>query len=181
MKAGPVPGTMPGLRESAAWPAPPLAPARPLRPAIIATTKVRQVTTPPQLIVITEHHGRRSVLRVLGELDLCTAVDLRCAVSAALEQHDPQSLTMDLSALTFADCAGLSVLVWARNCLAERGHELVITGSQPLVRRLLTLTGIDTYLRLSAPDGEATRRVAGPPPARADEGASEGASEAAAL
>jgi len=107
----------------------------------------------PQFTVITEQHGLRSVLKLRGELDLCSADDLRRAVGTVLQQHDPQSLTMDLSALTFADCAGLSVLVWTRNCLAERGHELVITGSQPLVRRLLALTGLATYLGLSAPDG----------------------------
>jgi anti-anti-sigma factor len=109
----------------------------------------------PQLTIITEHHGRRSVLKLSGELDLCSSGDLRRTVDTVLEQHDPQGLTMDLSALTFADCAGLSVLVWARNCLAERGHELVITGSQPIVRRLLALTGLATYLGLTAASGEA--------------------------
>lgn len=104
----------------------------------------------PQLTIITEHHGRRSVLKLLGELDLFSADDLRRAVGNVLDNHDPQRLTMDLSALTFADCAGLSVLVWTRNRLAERGHELVITGSQPLVRRLLALTGLATYLGLTA-------------------------------
>lgn len=103
----------------------------------------------PQLTVITEHHGRRSVLKLLGELDVGSADCLRRAVGTALEQHDPQTLTIDVSALTFADCAGLSVLVWTRQCLAERGHELVVTGSQPLVRRLFTLTGLGRYLHLS--------------------------------
>ena len=112
----------------------------------------------PQFTIITEHHGRRSVLKLLGELDVCSADYLRRAVGAVLEQHDPQSLTMDLSALTFTDCAGLSVLVWARKCLAERGHEFVITGSQPPVRRMLALTGLATYLGLSAPDDVADAR-----------------------
>jgi anti-sigma B factor antagonist len=107
----------------------------------------------PQLTIICEHHARRSVLKLLGELDLCSADDLRRAVGAVLEQHDPQRLTIDLSALAFADCAGLSVLVWARHRLAERGHELVITDSQPIVGRLLALTGLATYLGLSAADG----------------------------
>src|SRR5215472_2576846 len=48
----------------------------------------------------------------------------------------------------FRGLRGESVLVWTRNCLAERGHQLVITGSQPLVRRLLALTGLVTYLGL---------------------------------
>jgi anti-anti-sigma factor len=129
----------------------------------------------PLLTIISEHHGRRSVLRLLGELDLCSADDLHRAVGTLLEQHDPRSLTMDLSALTFADCAGLSVLVWARNCLAERGHELVITGSQPIVRRLLALTGLAAYLGLSTANGQAPRIVVDPPASRAGEGAPEAA------
>ena len=103
-----------------------------------------------QLTIITEHHTRRSVLKLLGELDLCSSGDLRRAVGTLLEQHDPQSLTIDLSGLTFVDCAGLSALVWTRKCLAEQGHKLVITGSQPLVRRLLALTGLAMYLGFSA-------------------------------
>ena len=93
------------------------------------------------------------MLKLLGELDVCSADYLRRAVGTVLEQHDPQSLTMDLSALTFTDCAGLSVLVWTRNRLAERGHELAITGSQPPVRRLVALTGLAAYLGLSGADG----------------------------
>ena len=129
----------------------------------------------PQLTIITEYHGRRAVLKLLGELDLFSADDLRRAVGTVVEQHDPKSLTMDLSALTFADCAGLSVLVWARNCLAERGHELLITGSQPIVGRLLALTGLAAYLGLSAADGGAARPAADPRPGRAGEEAPEGA------
>jgi anti-anti-sigma factor len=129
----------------------------------------------PQLTIITEHHGRRSVLKLAGELDLCSVDDLRKAVETVLEQRDPQSLTMDLSALTFADCAGLSALLWARNRLAERGHALVITDSQPIVRRLLALTGVAMYLGLSTSNGEAARPAVDPPPSRAGEGTPEAA------
>jgi anti-sigma B factor antagonist len=115
----------------------------------------------PQLTVISEHHGRHSVLKLLGELDVCSAGHLRRAIGTVLDQHDPQHLTMDLTALSFTDCAGLSVLVWARRCLAERGHELVITGSRPPVRRLVSLTGLDTYLGLSGPDGPQKPRPPG--------------------
>ena len=115
------------------------------------------------------------MLKLLGELDLCSADDLHRAIGTVLEQHDPESLTIDLSALTFADCAGLAVLLWARNCLAERGHELVTTGSQPIVRRLLGLTGLATYLGLTAADGGAGRLAADPPPSRAGGGGPEAA------
>jgi hypothetical protein len=49
---------------------------------------------------------------------------------------------------------GFRSLVWAHRRLAERGHQLVITGATPTVRRLLHLTGMDSYLHLSSPDAE---------------------------
>jgi anti-sigma B factor antagonist len=105
----------------------------------------------PYLAIVTEHHSQRSVLRLEGELDVSNRDRLRLAIGRALERRPP-TLVVDLSALSFTDCAGLSVLVWAHQCLAGRGHELIITGGKPIVRRLLHLTGLDTHLHLSAPD-----------------------------
>ncbi len=95
------------------------------------------------------------MLRLQGELDACGEARLRWAICAVVSDHPRPILEMDLSALTFADCAGLSVMVWAHKRLAEQGHELVITGARPLIRRLLRLTGLDEYLHLcpSEPDG----------------------------
>lgn len=101
------------------------------------------------LAIITEHHGQRSVLRLQGELDAASQDHLRCAIRIVLDHHGPQVLVLDLSALGFADCAGLSAMIWAHKHLARRGHELVLTGIQPLIRRLLDLTALNTYLHLS--------------------------------
>jgi anti-anti-sigma factor len=103
------------------------------------------------LAIVTEHHGQRSVLRLRGELDASNRDHLRSAISSALENHPPL-LLVDLSGLGFMDCAGLSVLVWAHKHLAGCGHQLVITGAEPVVQRLLHLTGLDMYLCLSNPD-----------------------------
>src|ERR1700719_1062079 len=103
------------------------------------------------LTVVTEHHGQRSVLRLLGELAAPTLDRPHSATSSALETHPPL-LVVDLSGLGFIDCAGLSVLVWAHKRLAGCGHRLVITGAKPVVQRLLHLTGLGTYLHLSTPE-----------------------------
>ena len=107
------------------------------------------------LVIVAEHHPQRSVLRLRGELDACGEARLRWAICAVVSDHPRPILEMDLSALTFADCAGLSVMVWAHKHLAEQGHELVITGARPVIRRLLRLTGLDEYLHFcrSEPDG----------------------------
>ena len=71
-------------------------------------------------LIVTEHHGQRSVLRLQGELDVCGADYLRQAIDQALD-HAPKTLVADLSALCFADCAGLSVLAWAHQHPGQAG------------------------------------------------------------
>jgi anti-sigma B factor antagonist len=101
----------------------------------------------PGLAVMIEHQAGRAVLRLQGELDTSSRDFLRRAIHSALERR-PQALLIDLSAVVFADCAGLAVLVWAHQHLAEHGQQLLVTGCQPMVSRLLCLTGLDTYLHL---------------------------------
>ena len=100
------------------------------------------------LAISTECHGQRSVLRLRGELDAANQDLLRCVIRSVLEHHRPRVLTLDVSALGFADCAGLSAVLWAHKRLAGQGHELTLAGVQPLVRRLLNVTGLDTYLHV---------------------------------
>jgi anti-sigma B factor antagonist len=107
------------------------------------------VIASPYLTIVTAHCGQRSVLRLYGEADVTNQDYLRRAISSAMENH-PETLIVDLSALGFVDCGSLAVLVWAHARLAEQGHQLVLTGGQPMVRRLLSLTGLDAYLHLSA-------------------------------
>ena len=102
------------------------------------------------LAIIAECHGHRSVLRLRGELDAANQDQLRCAIRSVVDHHSPRVLVLDLSALAFADCAGLSAVLWAHKRLSGQGRELVLTGIQPLVRRLLDVTGLNTYLRVSA-------------------------------
>jgi anti-anti-sigma factor len=117
---------------------------------VTVPTEARPMNTTTYLTVLAEDDSQRSVLRLLGELDVSNRESLRHAVSGALERHRPV-LVIDLSELTFADCAGLSVLVWAHRTLEERGHTLFVTGTQPIVQRILHLTGADSYLHLSEP------------------------------
>jgi anti-sigma B factor antagonist len=119
--------------------------------AAIPSWKGHMMLASPYLGITTCHIGRRSVLHLQGELDVCTRERLRCAISSAVK-HRPELLAVDLSALRFMDCAGLSVLVWAHQRLAGQQCQLLITGAQPIVQRLIRLTGLDTYLHLSTPE-----------------------------
>lgn len=99
-------------------------------------------------LIVTEHHDQWSLLRLQGELDVCGTNHLRQAIRNALDRA-PKTLVADLSGLGFADCASLSVLAWAHEIQARHGRELIITGCQPIVRRLLSITGFNMYLHVS--------------------------------
>ncbi|MEU8927995.1 STAS domain-containing protein [Kitasatospora sp. NPDC048545] len=85
------------------------------------------------------------VVRAGGEIDLDTAPYLRRALAAALESH--REVVLDLSEVTFMDCAGLSALVRARNQADRCGGRLILRGAGRSVVRLLKLTGL--YRRLA--------------------------------
>jgi anti-anti-sigma factor len=121
-----------------------------LRSCRLTSMKAQMMISSPYLAITTQHHGRRSVLRLQGELDLCSKDYLCRAITSALKRH-PRILVVDLSALEFMDCSGLSVLVWAHKSLAAQQGRLLITGSTPIVRRLMHLTGVDTHLLLGSP------------------------------
>jgi len=117
--------------------------------AAAASRKGHLMPVSPCLTITIHHCGRRSVLRLQGELDAATEERLRCAIGSALDRS-PELLVVDLSELGFMDCSGLAVLVWAHQRLAGQERELLLTGVQPVVQRLIRLTGLDTYLHFSA-------------------------------
>jgi anti-sigma B factor antagonist len=114
------------------------------------------VTISPYLAISTEQRGQQLVLRLQGELDVCNADSLRQVLDGVLERAS-QTLIVDLAGLGFADCAGLSALVAARTRLAAQGHQLILINAQPVVRRLLAVTGLDTVFCLrhsGGPEGD---------------------------
>jgi anti-anti-sigma factor len=87
-----------------------------------------------------ESAGGSSVsLRLLGELDLAGAAELRYALLTA-EQSAVQ-ISVDLTKLEFIDCAALGALDEAAIRVAGRGKRLILFGGSGQVRRVLELTG----------------------------------------
>lgn len=93
------------------------------------------------LAIQAHAHGQGTVLRVSGELDLATAPILRQAAHDLLDLSSGP-VHLDLSRVTFFDCAGLGVLIGLCNtALHTGGIPPRITASRP-VRRLITLAGL---------------------------------------
>ena len=88
--------------------------------------------------VAIEHMDGTVLLRPSGELDLRTALELERVLRRVVGEH--WAVVVDLSDLTFADCAGLRPIRWA---LAQPYLVSVrSTETHPRVRRVLELTGL---------------------------------------
>jgi anti-sigma B factor antagonist len=85
---------------------------------------------------------------VRGEIDLCTAPDLRASIDAALGTRDVRAVVIDLADCTFMDSSGLNVLVAAADAARQRRQAVRITGAHGVVQRVIELTGLDTVLPL---------------------------------
>ena len=80
---------------------------------------------------------------VVGELDLATATVLRDRLLDLLFGQGPAVvLEVDLAGTTFMDCTGLSALIVARNAAVQTGRRMCLTHPQPIVHRVLAVTGL---------------------------------------
>jgi len=74
-----------------------------------------------------------------GELDIATAPAASAACDTAVGDNTTHSLVVDMSGVTFMDCAGLTALSRARERLQGR---LWLRAPSPTVDRILFLTGL---------------------------------------
>jgi anti-anti-sigma factor len=79
---------------------------------------------------------------VVGDVDLATAGTLRDGLLGILSTRRPGSIEINLAKVSFIDCTGLSVLVVTRQAALRAGCQLRITNPQPIVHRVLEVTGL---------------------------------------
>ncbi len=89
--------------------------------------------------------GCHAIVTTPAEIDLINATGLGDQLSAAAS-GSPEVITIDLSATTFCDSAGIRALVRAHERAAASGTELRIALGDSPVRRILQLTGVDQVL-----------------------------------
>jgi len=93
----------------------------------------------PLIIADREQDGCR-VLSIAGDLDLVTAPQLADAVTALVDAG-VRDLVVDAERLDFCDSSGLTAFVRIARQLEPDGR-LAIAGPQPIVRRILEVSGL---------------------------------------
>ncbi|MEU9920193.1 STAS domain-containing protein [Streptomyces griseoluteus] len=95
---------------------------------------------PGQATTLFVSSGNRNRVTVRGELDLVSGDQIRPRLVEALTASSNR-LELDLSGLSFCDCAGLNVLLELRHRALRQGKAVTIQAVSPVVDRLLDLTG----------------------------------------
>jgi anti-sigma B factor antagonist len=90
--------------------------------------------------------GDFHVLELTGDIDVETARTLRAHIVDRFSAPASQVI-VDLSGVGFMDSSGLGALVsgWQ---LAREGGDFRLAGANPIVRRVLSITGMEDVFRL---------------------------------
>ena len=91
--------------------------------------------------------GDRAVLRVDGDIDACTAPQLRERVRD-LAGHGTVHVIADLRGAGFLDSAGLGALVAARRELRGRAGSLMLVAGAGRIAQVLRITGLSDAFAL---------------------------------
>ncbi len=110
-----------------------------------------------QLVVHPHRHGDRTVLGVVGDLDVVGAPELRQRVIETLAGGTTR-LVLDLTGVDFVDSFGLGVVVGALKRVRQHGGDLVVVCPEPRVRRVFELVDLDRILPLVVGLDEVPRR-----------------------
>lgn len=98
-------------------------------------------------VTVTTPDSATIALHVRGDVDMVTA--------PVLAEHVRQqrgtsigTLVIDLAGVTFLGSAGLAVLAEAHVACRDRGVELRVVATSPMVLRPIQVTGLDTLLTI---------------------------------
>jgi anti-sigma B factor antagonist len=89
-----------------------------------------------------EIDGQTTALKLIGDVDLYVAADLRESVAQLIDRGKSR-LVIDLTETTFIDSTTLGILVGAMRRLRTRGGRLTVVCPNPAISRVFEITGLD--------------------------------------
>lgn len=81
-------------------------------------------------------------ISLTGEIDVSTSDHVLGVVLGVLNRHRPGRLDIDLTRVTFMDASGVNALVRLLSHAGDMDCRLVAVGPQPMVERVLRITGV---------------------------------------
>ncbi len=100
------------------------------------------VLKPPFEVEASTSEGGAAVIAVHGEVDIATAADLAQRLAAAVDSG-AQQLVIDLTDVSFIDCAGVRPIASIRGRLPQESCQVVLRRPPPLARKVIELFDLD--------------------------------------
>ncbi len=107
------------------------------------------------LSVDLEVIGNVLCVRLAGELDHHTAIEMKERTSELIEKEAIKHLVLNLSALDFMDSSGIGVILGRYNQIKMHNGEMVVCAVTPTIEKLFEMSGIFKIMRLETSEENA--------------------------
>ena len=92
------------------------------------------------------------VVRIVGEIDHHSAVEMRQGIDAEIFESRPRKLILDLSAVDFMDSSGLGLVLGRYAAVQKVEGELVVLNPSNRVMKILRLAGAERKIKIENVD-----------------------------
>jgi anti-sigma B factor antagonist len=106
--------------------------------------------------------GSGAIVRIEGEIDVCVADRVQQLLLRIMRMHGPR-LLLDLSAVSFIDCAGLRAVMLTLRHAGLHGWSMHLIAASAMTRKMITLTGMEGVLPIRDQDGDSGTCASGEP------------------
>ena len=100
----------------------------------------------------SDFSGGLLVVRILGEIDHHSAVEMRAGIDEEIFETRPEKLILDLSAVDFMDSSGLGLILGRYAAVQKSGGDLVVLNPNHGVMKILRLAGAERIIKIENVD-----------------------------
>jgi len=97
-----------------------------------------------------------AVIAISGRLAMGIETERLDATVKGLIQKEQKHFIFDIAKLDYVDSSGIGMLVSCLTNVRKAGGELKVVGANPRIRRIFSMTGVDTMMPLFNTLDEAT-------------------------
>lgn len=97
-----------------------------------------------------------AVITISGRLALGGDTERLDAAVKALLAKDVKKFVLDITALDYVDSSGIGMLVSCLTNAKKAGGELKLVGANPRIKRIFSMTGVDSIMSMYGTLAEAT-------------------------
>ncbi|MBQ8349107.1 MAG: STAS domain-containing protein [Ruminococcus sp.] len=90
-----------------------------------------------------------AIAKLSGEIDHHNAKELRNQLDKFIISAQPPELVMDFKNITFMDSSGIGLIMGRSKLMKECGGKLEVRNSQPYIKRVLKLSGIERIVKIT--------------------------------